>query len=483
MVREQVSPEIASYASQVAAQYANAARVELERIQEAFAGACRQMEEALGGIQADEHALAACVERLTAASETYARSRIETAAAEARAAIAPLQAELETVQRARAKADAELARLRDDLDAAHADAARAAAEREAEALAHQKTTAVLEATTQQLAGIEEQRRRVTALLEANGKRAEAAVRECEHLRARLEAAEEQAASASHDSDAIGFDRVQTYQHAVAFLSISLDRLLALYQGFAAGTQVDEVLDAVVASMATEFSRVVLFRVNSNHLEGVREVGFQPPMDMSRVVIPRAMNSLVPRAAASDRIEILTRQQFTDAADTPFGGTPNVVVALPLAVDGEPVAVVYADDADQPHRELVSPDVRRKFAELVRQQAAPFLARLAGERKQLADLDEYAAVLLKHLQSTHATDVRSSTPKDERHKRLSDNLEYARRLFAQRAHAQGPTAAALFDERLRAVVSDQSATAFGRDLGAALGAKADWRSLAQTGARS
>ena len=567
---DKATPEITALAHQVAAQYVKAAHRELDLFRETLATAVRQMEMAFEEVSPDEEGgLSECIRRLTEATEEYARARGEEADANAESIIADLRGELaqhvereealaktvakfereagtlreeidaqvalvnsareecaqavearqrtdedrlqaesrhEQERQARQTVEQQLVGLREELEALRAASARIAAAKDAEATAHQRTAASLDATTQQMHAIEEQRQRVAVLLDASGarlasltaqhdavsrdlhakveaalageagarERAEVAERECDRMRAHLEAAVQAGSTQMRDvfqnpetAEAIGFHKARTYQHAVAFLSLSFDRLLALYQRFAACTTTDQILDAVVATLGAEFSRVVLFNVTANRLEGTRQIGFTPPIDTSRVVIPRAMDSVLARAVAADRAEIVPGQELTEAADTPFGGTPSVVLALPLSVGGEPFAVLYADDSEQPNRELVNPDLRLKFAELVRQQVAPFLARIAAERRRFTDLEDYAAVLVRHLQSTHAADVRASMAAGERRKRLEQNVEYARRLFAQRADSQDPRAGGLLEDRLHQVIEAERPTAFGGDLAAAI----------------
>src|SRR5205823_12236376 len=80
------------------------------------------------------------------------------------------------------------------------------------------------------------------------------------------------------------------QHAVTFLSLSFARLMVVYQNLANGSgTIDSVLNAVLDALASEFSRVALFKVKHNRLEGVRQTGFEFPPDMSHVLIPRTID--------------------------------------------------------------------------------------------------------------------------------------------------------------------------------------------------
>jgi hypothetical protein len=192
--------------------------------------------------------------------------------------------------------------------------------------------------------------------------------------------------------------------------------------------------------------------------------------MSHVAIPRTIDSLLTRAVATGEIETLSAAELADASGTPFGGTPATVLALPIVIAGEPCAVVYADDADQRNRELGRPELRTKFAELVCEHAAPLLMWLSNAEQALAELREYATLLLTELEYTWAGDISAARPDAERRKRLAESLDCARQLFAERARPHGPRAPGLFDERLASLIDARRATPFGRDLAALVGRK-------------
>jgi plasmid stabilization system protein ParE len=54
--------------------------------------------------------------------------------------------------------------------------------------------------------------------------------------------------------------------------------------------------------------------------------------------------------------------------------------------------------------------------------------------------------------------------------MKEDIEYARRLYAQRAAPEGPRAAELFEQRLLAACDARADTPFGRDLAALVGAR-------------
>jgi hypothetical protein len=266
-------------------------------------------------------------------------------------------------------------------------------------------------------------------------------------------------------------REDVRQVALGYLGQSFDGLVKVAEAMADAATMDHVLNAMVDSLSAEFSRVALFRVQRNRLEGVREIGFQDHVDLSNIVIPRTIDSLMTRAVKSGRVETLSGTEVADASGTPFGGTPTAVLALPIVVDGEAFAVVYADDAGEKGQAFGSPELRTKFAELLQQYSAPLLARLSAELKSLAGMREYATLLVDELEYTYSAQVGSVTD-DARRESLEQNLDCARGLYLERARAEGPRAAKILDEQLQHAIKTHHSAPFGRDLAKLVSGTAD-----------
>jgi hypothetical protein len=506
-----------------------------EEARQTIDGLHRQREE----LAQRQDALVSTIERLRNHSQTLLHdldaqkaltSTALTDGASAKAALERAERELQTVTEfyqtervAKATLEREIPELQAALADARAEVARLQGERDAAAAAHQAAITALNAATTQAEEHKEQRGRTEALLEASSahlsslkqandqhatvlreleqklaialeaeqvsrQQAQTAEASCTQLRASLEAAVHAAEAQTRAAEAWTtgsamqhLEAVDGVQHAVAFLSLSLDRLLAVSQKLANGASVEDLLTSITFTLGSEFSRVVLFSVEDNRFEAVRQTGCELPADLSQVVTPSAIDELLSRAIASGQIEMSSGEALAASGET-FGGTPATILAVPILVDREPVAVAYADDSDQPHRELAPPELRIKYAELVRRVATPLLGQLMNERRELAALDNYAGLLVKQLQTTHAADVRAGAPEVERLTHLSQNLDYARRLFAQRAHAQGPRAALLLDEQLSAITDADKNAPLGRDLAAVINGSAthvaSWSESAQ-----
>src|SRR5437867_13186967 len=92
------------------------------------------------------------------------------------------------------------------------------------------------------------------------------------------------------------------------------------------------------------------------------------------------DSLLAKAVVEDRVEAFTARDLKDSTRLPFGGTPACVLALPIKVHDEALAVVYADDSDGPQTSAAALDQKKKIAELLRRHAVPRLERRSEERR-------------------------------------------------------------------------------------------------------
>ncbi len=418
--------------------------------------------------------LSAILDRLIHAADTAAQTARAEAAAEAQITIDAVSAQRTTVQqaleeetaaraeleRAHEKLRAEKARLSDETDALRAQLDALRAQSEARRAEGDALRADLQALRAELAAVQTAADALLAESNATQQNLQSRLDEA------LDAVDDTRARATEWNAEQG--RIIRDQ-AIALVSRTLDRLLAVSAAFASVSSEDEVLAAVVESLATEFPRVALFKVGLDRLEAVQHVGFDFPNDYTHLVIPQAIAAVLDRAVTSGQIEVLSADALAAMAGTPFGGTPACGLALPIDLEGDLCAVLYADDSDQPHQGLSANDLRRRFALLLRQLAAPLLQRLPAEMKAIAELRAYAAHLVAELENMYAADAAAQKKGNELRRRLHENLECARGIYAQRVSSEAPAAAALLEEELALAASVAHATPFGRDLTALLGA--------------
>jgi hypothetical protein len=341
-------------------------------------------------------------------------------------------------------------------------------------------TADLAAAQKELEAARTQREAVAAQLDASRARIQTLERnqatQEENLR-KMEASLQDSlqAEASAREIAVGSDVDLAKSHAdLAALRADVDRLGSLMDAsihsldeLASASTISDLLASLVRQLSVEFSRVAVFRVKGNRLEGEYQIGFDQSTDVTKLVLPMNMDSLITRAATSGTVEHLKGSDLDDSSRAPFGGTPAMALALPVAFQNETFAVVYAD-TDHQDRDDQPYDAAAGFAKLMVRTTTVLLLRLSQELKTLTELREYAAMLLQEAEEMYNADLQTDRSDDERRSRLQDTVECARQLYAQRAALEGPAAAALLDDRIAAAIESESDTQFARDLAAIVG---------------
>jgi hypothetical protein len=220
---------------------------------------------------------------------------------------------------------------------------------------------------------------------------------------------------------------------------------------------------MVPRLSVAFSRVALFKVHGNRLEGEHQAGFDPKTDINKVAIPVGMDSLLSRAASSGRTERLSGPELAESGLVPFKGTPTFALAVPVALHGETLAILYADDSGHAAADSATYEMRTRFADALVQHGTSVLMRLTAELKALAELRDYAKSLLTEIEEMFLADAGADKPEDELHNRLKGHLEYARSIFATRVAMEGPGAATLLEDELSTIVETKGSSPFGRAL--------------------
>jgi chemotaxis protein histidine kinase CheA len=424
---------------------------------------------------------AAAEAQVTIDAVTAQRATVQQALQEQTKATDAAQRANEALQRAKAALEADRAKLAQDLEAARAELASTRAElasartdlssarADHDALRIELTSAQVdhEALQEEFAALRAEAMATQEASEALLAESNAAQ---QALHAKLDEAVRAASETAARASQLRAEEGRTIRdQAIGLVSRTLDRMLAVTSAFGNVSTEDDVLAAVVESMATEFPRVALFKVALDRLDVLQHAGFDFPADYTHLVVPQPIAAVLDRAVTSGQIEMLSADAIVAAAGTPFGGTPTCALALPVDLEGEACAVLYADDSGAPHQTLGSTDLRRTFALVLRQLAAPLLARLPAEMKAIAELRAYAAHLVAELENMYAADADSHKKGHELRRRLQDNLECARGIYAQRVSSEAPAAAPLLEEELALAASVAHATPFGRDLSALLSA--------------
>lgn len=380
---------------------------------------------------------------ITASSKKLEAARADAAAARDKEATA------------RAAAESELHSLRSQHDKLAKDAKRALADAETAIADKRKAEVGLNAANSQAQAAEAKLNAVTTLFKTSAARVQALEREQEQHLAAIRELEARV----HHSDAAAEPDV-TEHHGSANV---LEGLLGAFEALSGATTISDVLATLSEQLAAEFPRVAMFRVKGNRLEGAHQIGFDLTNDIGKVVIPLAMDSSLSRAVTSGMTERLSGEAL-DASGLPFGGSPTFGVAMPIVVDGETTALVYADDFAEPRFEgHGSDDVNLKFAEALRHHTVALLQRLTTELKTMAELRAYAGSLVTEIEQMYHSDVAAGKEGEELQKRLLANLEYARSIYGNRAQYESPAAAALLDAQVSEMIDTHHDSAFGRDL--------------------
>jgi hypothetical protein len=354
---------------------------------------------------------------------------------------------------ARAAAESDLQSLRSQLEAVAKAAKRASTEAEVAVADRRKAETALSAANSQAQAAEAKLSAVTTLFKTSAARVQA-----------LERDQEQQAAAMRELEARSPApmEIETELHTSAGVGV-LDGLLGAFDALSAATTIGDVLATLGEQLAAEFPRVALFRVKGNRLEGTHQIGFDLNNDIGKVIVPLAMDSLLTRAVTSGHTERLSGQAI-DTSGLPFGGSPTFALAMPIVVDTESIAIVYADDFAEPRQESRNDDdVNAKFAEALRQHTVALLMRLTTELKAMAELRAYAGSLLTEIEQMYQSDVAAGKQGEELQKRLHANLDYARSIYSNRAQFESPSAGALLDAQVSAMAEAHRASAFGHDL--------------------
>ena len=282
---------------------------------------------------------------------------------------------------ARAAAESDIESLRSQLETARKEAKRAATEAGVAVAERRKADEALSAANSQAQAAEAKLSAVTTLFKTSAARVQALERDLE---------QQAAAMRELEAPAHAPVEIETEGHPSAGVGV-LDGLLGAFDALSAATTIGDVLATLGEQLAAEFPRVALFRVKGNRLEGTHQIGFDLNNDIGKVIVPLAMDSLLTRAVTSGHTERLSGQAI-DTSGLPFGGSPTFALAMPIVVDTESIAIVYADDFAEPRQESRNDDdVNAKFAEALRQHTVALLMRLTTELKAMAELRAYAGI--------------------------------------------------------------------------------------------
>jgi chemotaxis protein histidine kinase CheA len=398
--------------------------------------ACQNAERQMHDAAAAHAASHAALEQKHDALRTELDTARERHARAARAADDQLHEHAQMVEQLRHQVDGLQQKLRADAQAAQA--------------AQEQIRLTAHTTSEKLR--QELQAKIEAAVAAQARAADAA----KSNEAQLRAAKAQVEAARAELDAAKVD--------LTGADGQMERLLVSFETLAAATSISDLLLALAETLGGEFKRVALFRLKGNKLQGDFQIGFDLSSDVAKVVIPLSMDSLLARAVTSGCIETMEAEN-PDAPKAPFGGSPSCALALPVAAGGETLGILYADDGpDGTSSDTAGArGLKGRFAELLLRHTVALALRLTAELRNLAELRGHAARLLNHAEEMYSADIETGVQGSELRSRLNENIECARRLYAQRVAIEGPAAAGLLEDQLVLLIEQRANTPFGDDL--------------------
>ena len=380
-------------------------------------------------------------ERRMVAESMRLRVEAEQAAAES---ASRLRAELEdTMAREREQAQAELA-----AHSRQADAAREQLQAEVQQLRDQ-----LQAAQEEMETLAVTRQEIEAALDDERRAREADARQQEQKTA--------AATAAQAAE-------RQAQLAV------VERLLAAIRSLDTARSLSQVLSELLTAAAAEAPRVALFVVNGRELKGWKAEGF----GIDGATLQTEADGML--AEVLRRAEPVTASDAAGPAAPAFANLPpdRAAIAVPLLVGGQPVAVLYADDAGEGEAaapaswpeaiqilcchasvNLAHLTAARAADAMRRSLAPPVTAGPGGADRGAAPAEDgnsarrYARLLVSEIKLYNEAAVQIGRQKRDLLVRLKPEIERARRLYQQRISSQIDSRGALFQQELVQTLAD------------------------------
>lgn len=258
-----------------------------------------------------------------------------------------------------------------------------------------------------------------------------------------------------------------------------DRFAPMFSALDEAATLTHALDAVLDGVGAAYSRAALFLVKSDKLQGWRSVGFESEaLITSQFEFPLAVDSVLTRAATTRRT-IVTGNGLAPEARPVGAAHEPWAVALPVTVGDRVVAVVYADEGAQggnrrpPLDREVALDVSERLAGHAGRRLAAIMAtdRIGdsdfkpevpttpgvsatsteqtrpAEPVRIDDAQRYARLLMSEMKRYHEADVATGSSDGNLSKRLKDEIERCRRLYATRVPLEARSTVNLLDEAI------------------------------------
>ena len=376
---ERLVQELSSAALKQAETMATRARLDAEKVAQAeLAGARAQGQAHITSVQkaaetevaatrAESQAQIAALKKIAETELASARTEGQTQVAAVQTVNAGLLESIDAArlqaQKAQTSAQIEVERIRKELEArvaqaqtAHADVAKALAQAQHDVEAQRSEAEAQRSEVEvQRSEVEAQRSEVQAqttslehahahILTLEQERTHILL-ERDDARRRLEAETRRASEMGKALEAAAQKRPSVGEQGTTPDVSLLDRVGAALRSIDVATSAGEILETVIEQLGHDFARAAMFLIGPSSFRGWRGRGFGPTNDISSIVMPRTMDSLLARAVADRKLVAVA----SGAGDQPLGlsGSPvGHAVALPVFAGGRVIAVAYAEGAEK-----------------------------------------------------------------------------------------------------------------------------------------
>jgi hypothetical protein len=252
---------------------------------------------------------------------------------------------------------------------------------------------------------------------------------------------------------------------------AVERLFGAMRAMDQATSLTAILGALVEAAAAEAPRAALFIASGDHLQGWKALGFTG-VEIANQRLSAGDDGLL--SLVMDRGEAVATSEDQGVASPGFAALPpgRAAIGVPLAIAGEPVAVLYADDGgggDQP-----APAPWPEAVQILASHAASCLAHVTATRTAQAmrfaggdavaddesSAKRYARLLVSEIKLYNEGAVRVGRENRDLLSRLRGEIERARRLYEERVPAEAGHHASYFHQELVQTLADGDAALLG-----------------------
>lgn len=258
-----------------------------------------------------------------------------------------------------------------------------------------------------------------------------------------------------------------------------ERLTAAVRLLDSASSLSDTLDALAEAAQAEAGRAAVFLVRGDELRGWAHSGFDASTpDARSLTYSLDTGGVLSEAVQSRSVASTADSHGHAAADVPSPFTlpsqDRVGLAVPLIVDDNVVAVLYADDAGSAHE---APSAWPERVELLARHASRCLEALTARRavqarsgpretpsEALPDEEaarRYARLLVSEIKMYHEAAVDEGRRAKDLRARLGPQIERARHLYEERIPAGLQARAEVFEQELVRTLADGDAALMGQ----------------------